>query len=167
VDTDVDHLLRQARRARIVPEDAGSGTVVTRAAVEGALPHRGASLLIDEVTHHDAAQATIVARYAIDGAQLDGHFPGDPIWPGVMQVEAIGQAGALVAALEPGSETAGGPPILTEIAGAHFLHPVRPGPPVDIAARVYEDGLFFLIVGQCLQAGRICSVAAVRGMRGA
>jgi 3-hydroxyacyl-[acyl-carrier-protein] dehydratase len=167
VDANIDQLLRQARRAHLVPEAEGPGILMTRASVEQALPHRGASLLIDAVTHHDAAQATLVGRYEIDGAALDGHFPGSPIWPGVMQVEAIGQAGALVAALAPGAETDDGPPMLTEIAGAHFLHPVRPGAPVEIVARVYEDGLFFLIVGQCLQAGRICSVAAVRGLRGA
>jgi 3-hydroxyacyl-[acyl-carrier-protein] dehydratase len=52
---------------------------------------------------------------------------------------------------------------LTHILGARLGRPVRPPADVEIVARVMEDGLFRIVVGQCLVAGEICSVAALSG----
>jgi 3-hydroxyacyl-[acyl-carrier-protein] dehydratase len=131
------------------------------------IPHRDPFLFIDRVTLVDRPGRTIVCRYDPGGAGpiLEGHFPGRPIWPGVLQVEAIGQAGFCLARLLADPSEAGSPDFaLTHVLGALFLRPVRPPVELTIVARLFEDGLFTTIVGQCLQGESICCVAAVRGL---
>jgi branched-subunit amino acid transport protein AzlD len=50
---------------------------------------------------------------------------------------------------------------LTRILGARLMRAVRPPAVVEIVARVMEDGLFRIVVGQCLVDGHVCSVAAL------
>jgi 3-hydroxyacyl-[acyl-carrier-protein] dehydratase len=156
--------MRSAEKARLAPAVDGP-PMLDRAGIEALVPHRGEALLLDRVVTLDPVTGTLVARYDLERARalLAGHFPGNPVWPGASQVEAIGQAG-LVLAL---ATTPGGAPVttlsLTEILGARFLRPVRPPADVEIVARVTEDGLFRIVVGQCLVERKICSVAALRG----
>src|SRR5438105_14422994 len=62
----------------------------------GLLPHRPPFRFVDAV---DAIEpgATVVARYRVTGdeAFLAGHFPGNPVFPGVIQLEALAQTGAI------------------------------------------------------------------------
>lgn len=72
------------------------------AIVERMLPHRRPFLFVDRVTHFlGGARPAIRAVRAIDAADpiLVGHFPGAPIWPGVLTIEGMGQASALLATL--------------------------------------------------------------------
>jgi 3-hydroxyacyl-[acyl-carrier-protein] dehydratase len=159
-------ILRRAEKEPLLDAAArAAGPERDRAAVEGLLPHRDPFLLIDRVTAIDLDQGKIAARYDLGRAAevLAGHFPGHPVWPGVLQVEAIGQAGII---LHLEREGAGGVDdvALTHIRGARFLRPVTPGEDVEVVAQVLPDGLFFTIIGQCLQRGEICSVAAVSGL---
>jgi 3-hydroxyacyl-[acyl-carrier-protein] dehydratase len=159
-------LLRRAERELLAEVEEPASPLLDRAAIENRLPHRDPLLLIDRVNSLDMVAGTIVAGFPIYRAAglLAGHFPGRPIFPGVLQVEAIGQAGAIAVAARGGE---GGSPALTQILGAKFMAPVEPkgeGEDLIIVAKVLDDGLFFVIVGQCLFRGRICSVAALRGL---
>src|SRR5947209_8276987 len=60
------------------------------------LPHRPPFRFVDVVDELDPG-ASIVARYRVTGDEtfLAGHFPGNPIFPGVIQLEALAQAGAI------------------------------------------------------------------------
>ena len=158
-------LLRAAEKGRLAP--AGSTPpLLDRAGIEALVPHRGEALLLDRVTALDAAGGTVVARYDLGraAAVLAGHFPGQPVWPGCWQAEAIGQAGLVfvLATATPGQPVAA--VSLTGILGARFLKAVRPPADVEIVARVMEDGLFRIVVGQCLVDGDVCSVAALSGL---
>jgi 3-hydroxyacyl-[acyl-carrier-protein] dehydratase len=164
IPEEVRTVLRAAEKARLAPA-AGGPPLLDRAGIEALVPHRGDALLLDRVTAIDPLGATIVARYDLgrDAAALAGHFPGQPVWPGVLQVEAIGQAGLvfLLATAPPGA--AASEVRLTEILGARLMRAVRPPAEVEVVARVMEDGLFRIVVGQCLVGGQICSVAALSG----
>jgi 3-hydroxymyristoyl/3-hydroxydecanoyl-(acyl carrier protein) dehydratase len=85
----------------------------------------------------------------------------------VLQVEAVGQAGLCLSPLlndgSPGAVDAG--LSLTHILAARFIRPVRPAASIDIVAKAIDDGLFTILVGQCLQHDVVCSVAAVRGIQ--
>lgn len=60
------------------------------------LPHRPPFRFVDVVDELDPG-AAVVARYRVTGGEafLAGHFPGNPIFPGVIQLEALAQAGAI------------------------------------------------------------------------
>ncbi|HEU5302154.1 MAG TPA: 3-hydroxyacyl-ACP dehydratase FabZ [Acidimicrobiia bacterium] len=60
------------------------------------LPHRPPFRFVDEVVGFEAG-VSIEARYRVTGEEafLAGHFPGNPVFPGVIQLEALAQAGAI------------------------------------------------------------------------
>ena len=156
-------LLGQTERER--------GPALDEAAIHDLLPHRRPFLFVDRVTCLDVAEGVVAGRHDVrqDALLLAGHFPGYPIWPGLLQVEAVGQAGlCLVRATRAASENAPPPPFhLTDLLSARFATPVAPDEDVEIVACVVPDGLFTIVVGQCLQRGLVCSAAAVRGLEGA
>ncbi len=138
--------------------------VMDREDIEAVLPHRDPFLFMEEVAVLDMEQDLVVARYPLEHAHkvLAGHFPGQPVLPGVLQVEAIGQAGILLW-LKKGGESAASVS-LTHIQGARFIRPVQPGGDLVIVARVIEEGLFITVIGQCLQRGQICSAAVLTAL---
>jgi 3-hydroxyacyl-[acyl-carrier-protein] dehydratase len=160
--SDATSLLREAYRRPMVP-DVRNGELMQRADIERYIPHRGRSLLLDAVLHIDLDAKVLVAEYDLAGsaAVMEGHFPGNPVWPGLVQVEAIGQAGLLIARM---AEPDGLPGVVTDVLGARFLRPVRPPGRVRLAARVIAEKPFDLLVGQCLYEGAISSAAVLRGL---
>ncbi len=155
-------LQRAAREPLLSLQERDRGPFLDREAVEALLPHRDSFLLVDRVTRLDLERGLVVARYDLDRGQAicAGHFPGRPIWPGVLQVEAIAQAGGLLYRAQSGA-TGTESAVLTHILAARFLQPVIPEGDLEIIAQVWEEGLLMTIVGQCLHDGAICSVAAV------
>jgi 3-hydroxyacyl-[acyl-carrier-protein] dehydratase len=170
VPPEVSAWLRTAsRRPMLRAAERQSDPSFDRHEIEKLLPQRGMFLLLDAIAHIDRAHAMVACRYSLDGAVpiLDGHFPGEPVWPGVLQVEAVGQAGLCLIRLL--AERAGAALhssfVLTQILAADFVHPITPdNGVVEIVARLIPDGLFYIVIGQCLQNDAVCSVAVVRGI---
>jgi 3-hydroxyacyl-[acyl-carrier-protein] dehydratase len=166
VSEEVATLYRRAGKELLLsPEEREGETLLDRKGIEALLPHRDPFLLVDRVVRLDLEKMRIAARYDLARAEpvLAGHFPGYPVWPGVLQVEAIGQAG-MILGLKKGGREGLGQVALTHIVAARFIAPILPGGEAEILATVLEEGLFFTIVGQCLRDGKICSVAALSGL---
>ena len=60
------------------------------------LPHRYPFQMVDKITHLDAQSVTGIKNVTINEPFFQGHFPGKPIMPGVLQVEALAQAGGVL-----------------------------------------------------------------------
>jgi 3-hydroxyacyl-[acyl-carrier-protein] dehydratase len=163
---EVAQILDRALKGPLLPrQERERPPLLDRAAVEALLPYRDPFLLVDRVILLDIEQSFIVARYDIARAAsvLAGHFPTYPVWPGVLQVEAIGQTGGILY-LKQNNSSGIESVALTRILAARFLRPVVPGADVEFISQVFEEGLLVTVVGQCLQDDHVCSVAAVTAL---
>jgi 3-hydroxyacyl-[acyl-carrier-protein] dehydratase len=100
-----------------------------RAEIEAILPHRSPFLLVDEVLELEPGSRA-VARKTVTEEDCAGHFPGNPIMPGVKMVEALAQCGALAVLSVP--ENAGRLVLFAGIDGVRFKRIVRPGETLDL-----------------------------------
>lgn len=99
------------------------------------LPHRPPFLFVDEIL--DLVPGTSArARWHVDpdAAFFAGHFPGNPILPGVIIVEALAQTGALAALAEP--DSGGKLALFAGIGKARFRRVVRPGEDLVLETRL-------------------------------
>lgn len=113
-----------------------------------AIPHRPPFLFLDEIVELTADR--VLARKRVDPSAdfFAGHYPGNPIMPGVLLCECAFQAGAV---LMMNSEfkiqnPIDQMPVLTRVREAKFKHVVRPGQVLDIEVTLDEelDGAFFM-----------------------
>lgn len=99
-----------------------------KGAVEAAIPHRDPFLFVDAVL--DRGQDFLESSWHVpaDGPWFRGHYPGQPVLPGVLIAEHCFQSAALlISALRGGFDPADGVPVLTKIEGGRFKRIVRPG----------------------------------------
>ena len=96
-------------------------------AIQAVLPHRYPFLLVDRVD--SVTTDKIVARKMVTANEpfFAGHFPGHPIMPGVLIVEALAQAGALLVAPQIGFDPARDAIVLMSLDKVKFRKPVVPG----------------------------------------
>jgi 3-hydroxyacyl-[acyl-carrier-protein] dehydratase len=95
-----------------------------KAQIEQILPHRDPFLLLDEVLELEPG-ARVVARKVVTEEDCAGHFPGNPIMPGVKMVEALAQAGAVAVLVQ--EENRGKLALFAGIDDVRFKRVVRPG----------------------------------------
>lgn len=98
------------------------------------IPHRFPFLLIDTVTHIDESRVRAVKNLSINEAVFEGHFPGHPVFPGVLQIEAMAQAGAVWILSKP--ENQGKIAFLMKVSEAKFRRPAVPGDRLEIEGTV-------------------------------
>ncbi len=99
---------------------------LTREQIKEIIPHRDPFLFLDEVTELTPGEHVLALKHLRgDEPFFEGHFPGRPIMPGVLQVEALAQAGAVAALSLP--ENRGRLVLFAGIDGVRFKRPVVPG----------------------------------------
>ena len=93
-----------------------------------ALPHRYPMLLVDRVEKIVPDQSiTAIKAVSMNEGFFQGHFPGRPIMPGVLIVEALAQAAGVLAVESLGLGNSGKLVYFMAIEGAKFRNPVEPG----------------------------------------
>ena len=96
--------------------------------VMAALPHRYPMLLVDRVVQILPDQSiTAIKAVSMNEQFFQGHFPGRPIMPGVLIVEALAQAAGVLAVESFGLANSGKLVYFMAIEGAKFRNPVEPG----------------------------------------
>ncbi len=126
---------------------------MNREEIMNILPHRDAMLLLDEAVREDGeARGRFLIR---DGAWfLQGHFPGDPVVPGVILCEILAQS---VCVLLQDRMTEGKTPMYTGLNNVRFRSPVRPGDVFETHCRITKKRApFFFASGEGYVDGRLC-----------
>ncbi len=92
------------------------------------IPHRFPFLLLDRVVDIEAFRRAVgIKNVTVGEPFFTGHFPGDPILPGVLTIEAMAQTAAVLTIASSGPEVEGSLVYFMNIDRARFRHPVRPG----------------------------------------
>lgn len=97
--------------------------------IQALLPHRYPFLLVDRVLELDLEQRHVVAQknVSVNEPFFQGHFPGKPIMPGVLIIEALAQAGGVMTQLSLGRDAGSQLFYMVKVENARFSKQVVPG----------------------------------------
>ncbi len=141
------------------------------AGIMALLPHRYPFLLIDAVTECTPGKSiTAIKNVTINEPYFQGHFPGRPVMPGVLIIEALAQAGGVLSYMTHKERDPGLVYYLASVENARFRRPVTPGDTLELRAvvKTVRRGVWFYDcearVGPAVAvtAGIVCAPGAAR-----
>ena len=138
-------------------------------AIQGILPHRYPFLLVDKIIELEPKTRIVGVKQVTANEQFfQGHFPGAPVMPGVLQIEALAQVGAILALREFDDRDAK-IPFFSGIESARFRKPVVPGDTLElevialrIGSKVQKMKGIARVNGQITAEAEIMSIIADR-----
>jgi UDP-3-O-[3-hydroxymyristoyl] N-acetylglucosamine deacetylase/3-hydroxyacyl-[acyl-carrier-protein] dehydratase len=129
------------------------------------LPHRYPFLMVDRVTRMEGNRITGLKNVTINEPYFQGHFPGHPIMPGVLQLEAIAQVAGILTLQQV--ENLGKLAYFMSADNVKWRKPVRPGDTLIIDVELTKArGKVGRAKGRCLVDGQVVSEAEVTYMMG-
>ncbi len=122
--------------------------------VLNAIPHRPPFLFVDKIVEQTETKIKATKEISPEEPFFKGHYPGNPIMPGVLICESIFQTGAILLSRTIG-DIGEGTPVLTRISNAKFKNMVKPGALLEMEAEVVErvSNAFFM-KGSASSAGK-------------
>lgn len=96
-------------------------------ALMGVLRHRYPFLMVDRIVEYSKAHVVGYKNVTINEPFFQGHFPGDPVMPGVLTLESMGQVASILAMANLEDKLEGQIVFLTAVDKARFRKPIRPG----------------------------------------
>lgn len=130
------------------------------------IPHRYPILLVDRLIELTPGQsATGLKNVTMNEPQFMGHFPGYPVMPGVLIVEAMAQTAALVVVDFLGEEAKGKVVYFMTIDNARFRKPVTPGDSMHVRVeKIRSRGPVWKFQGTATVNGEVCAEAVFSAM---
>ena len=138
--------------------------------IQKIIPHRYPFLLLDRVTDLVAKESIIGFKNVTIGDNIfQGHFPGHPIYPGVMILEGMAQAGGILAFKSMGDmteeEAAQKVVYFMSIDKAKFRQPVKPGDRLEYRISVIKNkGSIWMLKGEAYVDDKMVSEAELKAM---
>ena len=137
--------------------------------IQQILPHRYPFLLVDRVTGLVQNESIISYKnVSISEPVFQGHFPDHPIYPGVMILEGMAQAGGILAfqSMDMTKEEAANKVVyFMSIDKAKFRAPVKPGDKLEYRISVLKNkGPIWVLKGEAFVDGKIVSEAELKAM---
>lgn len=131
------------------------------------LPHRYPFLMIDKVLDYEENSLRAVKNVTVNEPHFTGHFPENPVMPGVLITEALAQAGAILAYLKANSTPKDHLFFLAGINNAKFKQMVLPGDQLVLEVEIINNkGNFWKIYGEAKVDGKVvCSLEILSAMR--
>ena len=128
------------------------------------IPHRPPFLFVDEIFEINDLGATTRLQVSPDFPFFEGHYPGNPIMPGVLLCEAVFQTGAIYLAEKLGAAALDATkvdPVLSRIRDARFKRMILPGDALEIQVTEKEQmGKFYNMSGEIRKEGKTAVTVA-------
>ena len=128
------------------------------------IPHRKPFLFIDEIV--EISENGAVARLTVSPELpfFEGHYPGNPIMPGVLLCESVFQTGAIYLAEKLGSDALNVDkvtPVLSRIRDARFKRMVLPGDTIEVTVKEKDQiGKFYNLTGEIRKEGKTAATVS-------
>ena len=130
------------------------------------IPHRYPILLVDKILEIVPGQSALALKnVTINEPQFQGHFPGFPVMPGVLIIEAMAQTAAIVVVEALGKEAEGKVVFFMTIAEARFRKPVVPGDSMHIHVdKIQARANVWKFTGRAMVGENLCAEATFSAM---
>ena len=130
------------------------------------IPHRYPILLVDRVLELEAGESAVsLKNVTMNEPHFMGHFPGHPVMPGVLIVEAMAQTAAIVVVEALGEEAKGKVVYFMTIDNARFRQPVTPGDSLHIhVEKVQSRANVWKFKGKAKVGEKVCAEATFSAM---
>ncbi|MET0271469.1 MAG: 3-hydroxyacyl-ACP dehydratase FabZ [Phenylobacterium sp.] len=130
------------------------------------IPHRYPFLLVDRAEEYKPSQSIVgIKCVTFNEPFFQGHFPGYPVMPGVLIVEALAQTGAVLMSKSLDVDVAGKTILFMSLDNCRFRLPVRPGDVIRMEVEVLRArGDIFKFRGKALVDGKVAAEAEFAAM---
>ncbi len=128
------------------------------------IPHRSPFLFVDRIIEINSDDATCELHVREDLDLFNGHYPDNPIFPGVLSCEAVFQTGAIFLSEKIGQEVLNSStvtPVLSRIRDARFKRMIKPGDTIQIKVILQEQiGKFYNLRGEIRLEGKVATTVS-------
>ena len=130
------------------------------------IPHRYPILLVDRIIDYVEGESAVgLKNVTMNEPHFNGHFPGMPVMPGVLIVEAMAQTSAILVVKTLGEEAQGKIVYFMSIDSAKFRKPVVPGDSLHIhVEKIQNRGKVWKFQGTAKVDGKTCAEAVITAM---